>query len=187
MNETLDDIVAWIREIAQSWRQSNSYDKVTIGGLGVCDALEKIADRIEAAHKREVDKLNSVIQAQRSAFDAEQDRQRRAAPGNAAAMREALKDAGKAAAEIIQALRMPRRVNLAMNTANYITGVCARALAVPARNCDVYDKEEVRMAYHLHGDGLMTMQAVVDWLYSAKKKRGDESPRTEQEGEVENG
>ena len=57
------------------------------------------------------------------------------------------------------------------------------ALAEPARNCDVYDKEEVRMAYHLHGDGLMTMQAVVDWLYSAKK-RGDESPRTEQEGEV---
>lgn len=94
MNETLDDIVAWIREIAQSWRQSNSYDKVTIGGLGVCDALEKIADRIEAAHKREVDKLNSVIQAQRSAFDAEQDRQRRAAPGNAAAMREAYKKGG---------------------------------------------------------------------------------------------
>lgn len=62
------------------------------------------------------------------------------------------------------------------------TLVC-EALAAPARNCDVYDKEEVRMAYHLQGDGLMTMQAVVDWLYSAKK-RGDESPRTEQEGEV---
>ena len=58
------------------------------------------------------------------------------------------------------------------------------ALAAPARNCDVYDKEEVRMAYHLQGDGLMTMQAVVDWLYSAKK-RGDESPRTEQESEVQ--
>ena len=55
--------------------------------------------------------------------------------------------------------------------------------AAPARNCDVYDKEEVRMAYHLQGDGLMTMQAVVDWLYSAKK-RGDESPRTEQESGV---
>ena len=58
------------------------------------------------------------------------------------------------------------------------------ALAKPARNCDVHDKEEVRMAYHLHGDGLMSMQAVVDWLYSAKKKRGDESPRTEQKGKV---
>lgn len=65
-----------------------------------------------------------------------------------------------------------------------IVNAAADALAAPARNCDVYDKEEVRMAYHLHGDGLMTMQAVVDWLYSAKK-RGDESPRTEQESEVQ--
>ena len=49
MNETLDDIVAWIREIAQSYKQSTAYDKVTIEGLKVCFALEKIADRIEAA------------------------------------------------------------------------------------------------------------------------------------------
>ena len=49
MNETLDDIVAWIREIAQSYKQSTAYDKVTIEGLKVCFALEMIADRIEAA------------------------------------------------------------------------------------------------------------------------------------------
>ncbi len=49
MNETLDDIVSWIREIAQSYKQSTAYDKVTIEGLKVCFALEKIADRIEAA------------------------------------------------------------------------------------------------------------------------------------------
>jgi len=49
MNETLDDIVAWIREIAQSYKQSTAYDKVTIEGLKVCFALEKIADSIEAA------------------------------------------------------------------------------------------------------------------------------------------
>ena len=49
MNETLDDIVAWIREVAQSYKQSTAYDKVTIEGLKVCFALEKIADRIEAA------------------------------------------------------------------------------------------------------------------------------------------
>lgn len=49
MSETLDDIVAWIREIAQSYRRSTAYGKVTIEGLKVCDALEKIADRIEAA------------------------------------------------------------------------------------------------------------------------------------------
>ena len=68
-------------------------------------------------------------------------------------------------------------------SATLVLRTCEIALAAPPRNCDVYDKEEVRMAYHLQGDGLMTMQAVVDWLYSAKK-RGDESPRTEQESEV---
>ena len=48
--------------------------------LGIEDGyFTQLLDRLEAAHKREVDKLNSVIQAQRSAFDAEQDRQRRAA------------------------------------------------------------------------------------------------------------
>ena len=58
------------------------------------------------------------------------------------------------------------------------------ALVEPPRNCDVYAKEEARMAYHLHGDGLLTMQAVVDWLYSVNEERGDESPRTGQESEM---
>jgi len=53
MNETLDDIVAWIREIAQSYKQSTAYDKVTIEGLKVCFALEKIAGRIEAATRED--------------------------------------------------------------------------------------------------------------------------------------
>ena len=152
MNETLDDIVAWIREIAQSWRQSNSYDKVTIGGLGVCDALEKIADRIEAATQRE-----------------------REAAGNSAELRKAL---GELRAELWNNTVISGKRKFKLYE------IADAALAKPARNCDVYDKEEVRMAYHLHGDGLMTMQAVVDWLYSAKKKRGDESPRTEQKGKV---
>lgn len=49
MNETFDEIVEWIREIAHSYQQSVTYDKVTIEGLSVCFALDKIADRIEAA------------------------------------------------------------------------------------------------------------------------------------------
>ena len=48
------------------------------------------------------------------------------------------------------------------------------ALAAPPRNCDIYNNESCRMAYHLHGDGLMTMQAFADWLFA---------PATEQEGE----
>lgn len=40
------------------------------------------------------------------------------------------------------------------------------ALSAPPRNCDIYDAESCRMAYHLHGDGLMTMQAFADWLFA---------------------
>lgn len=51
MNETLDDIVAWIREVAQSYRNTPISNGITIEGLRVCDALESIANRIEAANK----------------------------------------------------------------------------------------------------------------------------------------
>jgi hypothetical protein len=47
--------------------------------------------------------------------------------------------------------------------------ICTAALAAPPRNCDLYSKDEVRLAYHLHGDGLMTMQAFADWLYAEAK------------------
>lgn len=71
-NETCADIAAALRQEAED-----------------CPYIERAviynryADRIEAAAKREAEKLNSGIQAQRSAFDAEQDRQRRECPGNA--------------------------------------------------------------------------------------------------------
>ncbi len=52
MSETLDDIVAWIRDVAQSYRKGAIRGNgITIEGLRVCDALEGIADRIEAANK----------------------------------------------------------------------------------------------------------------------------------------
>lgn len=92
-----------------------------------------MADRIETAWKREVDKLNSVIQAQRSAFDAEQDRQRRAAPGDAAAMREALRD--------IVALELSGSY-LPVHMAKRMAEVARAALAAPARNCDVGTAED---------------------------------------------
>ena len=119
MNETLDDIVAWIREIAQSWRQSNSYDKVTIGGLGVCDALEKIADRIEAAKKREF--------------------------GNAAATREALDSIAYTASMIAYTVGIGTRI-AAMATE--IIDKTAAALAAPQRNCDVGTATEQAKRMH---------------------------------------
>ncbi len=170
MNETLDDIVSWIREIAQGYKQSMAYDKVTIEGLKVSVALEKIACRIEAARKREREKLSSCYV--RSTHEA---------------ARVIARSGEVNAAKMYKALITIREKCVIYNNAlaEEIDAICGNAISAPARNCDVYDKEEVRMAYHLHGDGLMTMQAVVDWLYSAKKEYGDESPRTEQESEVE--
>ena len=52
MNEKLDDIVTWIRDMVQSYRNTPIGKGITIEGLRVCDALEGIADRIEAANKR---------------------------------------------------------------------------------------------------------------------------------------
>ena len=50
MNETLDDIVSWIREVAQGFRRRSAiHNDITIEGLRVCDALDGIANRIEAA------------------------------------------------------------------------------------------------------------------------------------------
>lgn len=56
---------------------------------------------------------------------------------------------------------------------------CLRAaLAAPLRNCDVYNSESCRLAYHLHGDGLMTMQAFADWLFApATEKEGGDDGR----------
>lgn len=49
---------------------------------------------------------------------------------------------------------------------NKMCDMLKSALAAPLRNCDIYDAESCRMAYHLHGDGLMTMQAFADWLFA---------------------
>ena len=51
MNEKLDDIVTWIRDMVQSYRNTPIGKGITIEGLRVCDALEGIADRIEAENK----------------------------------------------------------------------------------------------------------------------------------------
>lgn len=67
------------------------------GELEECTCISKyLANRLEAAHMREIEKLNSVIQATVSRSDAEIDRLRREVAefrkqiGNAAKMREAL-------------------------------------------------------------------------------------------------
>lgn len=60
-NETVADIVAWIRDLAQNYRNAPISKGITIEGLRVCDALEGIADRIEKAWKREIDEIVKAV------------------------------------------------------------------------------------------------------------------------------
>ena len=128
-NETVDDVLADMllpRFDAITAMRANNYDEIK-------SLVANYRDRIEAAHKREVDKLNSVIQAQRSAFDAEQDRQRRAAPGDAAAMREVV----MALAAVILPPRDKAGEGGWLAWVRAMQGKTRAALAAPPRNCDV--------------------------------------------------
>jgi hypothetical protein len=152
--------------------------------------VRDLLDRLDAAHKRDADalkqrctELNAEVAAKDEVIkrlnDAIAEEQRRklataensSAVGDAAKLREAL--------EYMFILIDERHLVLECETTEEISGVQgklaeARAvLAAPPRNCDVYDNESCRMAYHLRGDGLMTMQAFADWLFA---------PATEKEG-----
>lgn len=163
-NETHAQIVAELRDLSKCIKHKIELGEYiyaplpTVEGKPLDVYFAELADRLETSTKRE-----------------------RETTGNPAELREALILCVDSARCIANHAGFSSRI---ASEALVIVNAAADALAAPARNCDVYDKEEVRMAYHLHGDGLMTMQAVVDWLYSAKK-RGDESPRTEQESEVQ--
>lgn len=87
--------------------------------------------------------------------------------GNGAKMREALEDAKKSAFEIIEVLRTPCRVNLATNIANYITGVCSRALAAPGKNCERFQTwDEAKDAYWREQGDPCDWRKLGAWLFA---------------------
>lgn len=149
-HETIEDIVAEMREY-----ESTPPPR---------DAWLDLADRIEAAWKRERERgaeaaqicgeIGEAIGSGRS--------------GNAAAIREAL----VRCADIINKFGLAEIITTPMEVICDIEGIITAALSAPPRNCDIYDAESCRMAYHLHGDGLMTMQAFADWLFAPAEEGG---------------
>ena len=100
-NETHAAVVAEMRKSENEatcpwWADGGGCDHCPMGGAGKNCPFDKFADRAEAAHKREIEKLNSVIQATVSRSDAEIERLRREVAelrkqiGNAAKLREAV-------------------------------------------------------------------------------------------------
>ena len=108
------------------------------------DEVFSFLDRIEAAHKREVEKLNSVIQATVSRSDAEIDRLRREVAelrkqiGNAAKLREAVQSILGLAYEVAAETEEPR----CKISNDWLIETCKAALAEPPRQCDVGDANE---------------------------------------------
>ena len=155
-HETIADIIAEKRRRADEIERDCA-EKMNRGEMiSDCYARELVADirleadRLEAAHKREVDEFNSVIQATASRSDAEIDRLRReiaelTQAGDCAKLREACTKAAESAAEIMERVR--HKDGLAFNTANYIAGIAKAALAAPPRNCDVGTVADQRKRY----------------------------------------
>lgn len=105
--------------------------------------VKELADRLEAALKREVDKLNSAIQATVGRSDAEIDRLRREIAemrqaGDVAKLREAMKRI-VAASIVAKNANAPEWILQRMAD---IFAVATTALAAPPRNCDVGSAKE---------------------------------------------
>jgi hypothetical protein len=133
--ETTTDIIAWLRRPREC---ENGY---------LTAWRDEIADRLEAAHKREL--------------------------GDVAKLREAMKHIKDRLPHMLQYMRVHWEDASSGGYFDELMLVIDAALAAPPRNCDVYNSESCRLAYHLHGDGLMTMQAFAEWLFA---------PATEKEG-----
>lgn len=160
MNETIEDIMAEIREAEKTCTRSDIAQLPT-------QYLKEWSDRIEAALEREREHGAEAAQicgevGEMIGRDAACHQSFTDCHGlvNAAKMREALSDACYAMHNFLKTKyngyeEMAKALDKAKS-----------ALSKPPRNCDIYDADSCRTAYHLHGDGLMTMQAFVDWLFA---------------------
>ena len=131
--ETLADVSAWCRDIARSYRNASAiYNKIEIEGLKVCDYLDELANRIDAAAKREIPQP----------------------AGNAAAIRTALKRLRDASRDfynqilnsqysgILDKYTCTKQGFPAVLDVRAAIPAANAALSAPARNCDVGTAEE---------------------------------------------
>ena len=195
-NETIADIVAAKRREAQRLIESAEASAMcgeTMAGTPYTeedlefarqDAKEMLAeaDRLEAAMKREAEKLNLVIQAQRIEIDAEQDRQRRER-GDAAALRDALEEATERLIRIVGCDHYTFHRNKHHCDFKTTMGECRNknicetifkakvALAAPARNCDKYATyDAAKCAWYKEPIATLFSR----WLFAQANEKGDD-------------
>ena len=149
-HETVSDIVAEMRD------ESHAGDASFLEWVGA--KMRSYADRIEAAEKRENEKL-----------------------GNAATMREALEKVMFYLPHFLQYMRLHREEAEAGGYYERILEVVNAALSSPPRNCDLFDtKDKAREAFQkLRGHRILAdvslwddrdeIEALFDWLFAKPK------------------
>jgi hypothetical protein len=128
--ETLADIVAQIR--AAAYIQNADTPKSVL----------RLADRIEAAWKRQEQCYLDQIRDAVNMIGHERFVAKHPPVGNAAAMREALEYAGNELRRAIEDSRYGDDVVYLVGCMRTVAAACRAALAAPARNCDVGTAEE---------------------------------------------
>lgn len=143
--ETVADIVADIRERAENAMRNGER---VVHNEAVANMLTFVADRLEAAAKR--DEERAVEHATRHAEAVARDNCRDCVHnprghnfegGNAAAMRDALEAIRNLAYEVQDMNREGDNVKTSMPTA-WVIDIVSAALSAPPRNCDVGTAEE---------------------------------------------
>ena len=174
--ETVADIVAEMR----GFKCRN----LETGEIEECSFIANyLSDRIEAAQKREVEAITAKLEEARHCWKVWSERADElrnkcdeqyaqlksvgnADIGNGAKMREALELCVKQMSDAICDKDFGDDVVYLVGCMKTCIDYMKATLAISPRNCDVYNSETCRMAYHMKGLGLMTMQAFADWLFA---------------------
>ena len=167
--ETVADIVKEMRTIGMLDEKSTDKIPRSLQALG----LRTYADRIEAAHQREVaelkSKMNDVVCENEALRDAcgtcgaklerEATREKSSRVGNAAKMREALE-------RIRKELILDSCRHTITKFHDIVCEVSYSALSAPPRNCDVLSKAEV---LEILKDRSFSKEDTIEWLYEEAK------------------
>ena len=196
-NETITDIIAEMRIF--------KCRDLSTGELEECTAISKyLADRLDAAHKRELDALNEQIADLRQQRDLWSKRAAELVEkcneqyaklkqvGDAAKLREALEKVRDAhyTQEVGGEMCEGFEVEADDGTGRPLICIVENALAAPPRNCDVHTADELKAIFkselaselpiaNEHAKNLVTITAmgVVDTLFATTKKGGNDADK----------
>ena len=161
--ETHAEVIAGMREYAQKCREKNWNVAPEMENHYNEDDVDDLADRLEAAHKRELAEVEASALSAGGLVEASRHKRE---VGDCAKLREALEHLDKLAREFA-----------AGNY--YISGfpkllqsVIQSALSAPARNCDVYEHDEALQVWAAENENERN-GCFDEWLYhEATEKEG---------------